>query len=142
MSNVSLLAQIALAPSSAHEDRRLRFPERLDGRYYRAAALFLVDRPQDAERAVQSLLSANPLHAKGLNLLGMLCAARGDRDCARTSFTQSLQLDPRDSAVYVNLGYLSLAGGDTTAAVEFFREALTIDPGNDAAKRGIADASG
>jgi spermidine synthase len=127
--------------ASVADDLISRFPDRLDGRYYRAAALFLSDRPEEAERAVQSLLSANPLHAKGLNLRGMICAARGDRDCARTSFTQSLQLDPRDSAVYVNLGYLSLAGGVTTAAVEFCREALTIDPGNDAAKRGIADAS-
>jgi Flp pilus assembly protein TadD len=112
----------------------------MDGRYYRAVALFLAQRPADAERAIEALLSAHPRHAKGLNLRGMICAARGDADCARTSFMESLGVDPRDSSVYVNLGYLSLSRGDAAAAAEFFREALSIDPLNDAARRGLAEA--
>jgi spermidine synthase len=119
-----------------------RFPERSDGRYYRAAALFLEERPADAERATTVLLRADPRHAKGLNLLGVICASRGDRECARKSFMQSLDVNPRDPSVYVNLGKLSLESGDTAAAAEFFGEALTIDPNDQAAMHGIADARG
>jgi spermidine synthase len=138
----SIFADLGDAPrlASAADDLVSRFPERMDGRYYRAVALFLAQRPADAERAIEALLSAHPRHAKGLNLRGMICAARGDADCARTSFMESLGVDPRDSSVYVNLGYLSLSRGDAAAAAEFFREALSIDPLNDAARRGLAEA--
>jgi spermidine synthase len=117
-----------------------RFPSRHEGRYYRAAALFFAGRAAEAERAVQILLSSEPRHPKGLNLLGIICAARGDRECARRSFTQSLDVNPGDPSVYVNLGHLSLDAGDVAAAGEFFREALAVDPVNEAARRGIADA--
>jgi spermidine synthase len=126
--------------TSAADDLVSRFPGRIDGRYYRAAALFLADRAPDAERALRMLLSSDPQHAKGLNLLGVICAAREDRDCARESFTLSLAVNPRDPSVYANLGYLSMDGGDPAGAAEFFREALAIDPANDAAKRGLVDA--
>ena len=53
---------------------------------------------------------------------------------------QSLDVNPRDPSVYVNLGKLSLEGGDAADAAEFFGEALTIDPADEEAMRGIADA--
>jgi tetratricopeptide (TPR) repeat protein len=125
---------------SAADELVGRFPERNDGRYYRAAAMFLDGRAPDAERAVHVLLAADPRHARGLNLLGVICASRGDRECARKSFMQSLDANPRDPSVYVNLGKLNLEGGDSAEAAEFFGEALTIDPTDEAATRGIADA--
>jgi len=86
------------------------------------------------------LLAANPQHAKGQNLLGVICATRGDNECARSSFVRALELSPRDPSVYVNLGYLSLNVEDAAAAAAFFGEALAVDPTDDAAKRGVADA--
>jgi spermidine synthase len=118
-----------------------RFPHRHEGRYYRAAALFLAGRAGDAERELRMLLSAAPPHAGGNNLLGIVCAARGDRDCARQSFMRSLDLNARDPSVYTNLGNLSLEAGDADAAMGFFREALAVDPLYDAAKRGLEDAT-
>ena len=125
---------------SAADELVNRFPERHEGRYYQAAALFLAQRPADAERTLRVLLNEDPRHAKGHNLLGVICASRRDRDCARASFTRSLELNPRDPSVYVNLGYLHLDAGDPVAAIELFREALAIDPADDAARRGITDA--
>ena len=117
-----------------------RFPVRDEGRYYRAASLFLAGRANDAEDASRTLLSANPRHARGQNLLGVVCAALGNHECARTAFAASLDLDPRDSSVYVNLGYLNLERGDPAAATGFFSEALAIDATAEAARRGLAAA--
>ena len=126
--------------TSAADELMGRFPERNDGRYYRAVAMFLDGRAPDAERATHLLLSADPRHAKGLNLLGVICASRGEGECARKSFMQSLDVNPRDPSVYVNLGRLSLEGGNSAEAAEFFGEALTLDPTDETATRGIADA--
>ena len=126
--------------TSAADELMGRFPERNDGRYYRAVAMFLDGRAPDAERATHLLLSADPRHAKGLNLLGVICASRGEGECARKSFMQSLDVNPRDPSVYVNLGKLSLEGGNSADAAEFFGEALTLDPTDETATRGIADA--
>ena len=83
----------------AADELASRFPSRHEGRYYQAAALVLAERPADAERAVRILLSADPRHAKGHNLLGVVCAARRDLECARAAFTRSLELNPRDPSV-------------------------------------------
>lgn len=116
-----------------------RFPGRDDGRYYQAAALFLAGRATDAEPSIRTLLSANPRHAKGQNLLGAVCASLGNHECARAAFAAALELNPRDSSVYVNLGYLHLERGEPAAAAEFFSEALAIDTTSEAARGGLAD---
>jgi len=117
-----------------------RFPTRDEGRYYQASALFLAGRAGDAERPIRALLSASPHHAKGQNLLGVVCASLGKPDCAAAAFAAAADLNPRDSSVYVNLGYLRLARGEAAAAADFFREALTVDTTSEAAKRGLAEA--
>ena len=111
-----------------------RFPAREEGRYYQAAALFLQGRAADAQLALGMLLSVNPRHAKGQNLLGVVCGSLGNHECARAAFEASLASNPRDSSVYVNLGYLSLEKGDSAAATAFFSEALAIDTTSEAAR--------
>ena len=117
-----------------------RFPTREDGRYYQAAAAFLTGRATDVEGPIRALLTANPRHAKGQNLLGVVCGSLGKHECAQAAFATALELNPRDSSVYVNLGYLRLGRGDRAAAAEFFAEALSIDPTSEAARSGLEDA--
>jgi Flp pilus assembly protein TadD len=117
-----------------------RFPARDEGRYYQAAALFLANRPADAESRIRTLLGVNPRHAKGQNLLGAVCAALANHECASAAFAAALALDPQDSSVYVNLGYLCLARGDPAAAAGFFGEALAVDATSEAARKGLAEA--
>ena len=119
-----------------------RFPARDEGRYYQAAALFLAGRASDAEGPIRALLSANPRHAKGQNLLGVVCGSLGKSECAGAAFAAAASLNPRDPSVYVNLGYLRLARGDAAAAADFFGEALTVDTTSEAARRGLAEARG
>jgi spermidine synthase len=117
-----------------------RFPSRSDGRYYQAAALFLASRSSEAERTIRAMLSANPRHAKGQNLLGAVCASLGNHECAETAFAAALQLDPDDPSVYVNLGHVHLERGNAAAAAQFFTEALAIDTRSEAARSGLSTA--
>ncbi len=114
-----------------------RFPTREDSRFYQATALFLENRHDEAERAIGLLVDAHPRHARALNMRGIICAARRDQACAIAAFEASLRLDPRDSAVYVNLGNVHLERGDVEAAAELFRDAVALDPGADAARTAL-----
>jgi spermidine synthase len=117
-----------------------RFPGRPDPMYYRATALFIRGRNEEAITAVQPLLASNPDHARAQNLLGAACATLGRRDCARAAFDASLRANPRDSSTYVNVGTFELQNGDPQSAVNYFAEALSIDPTSDAARNGLAQA--
>lgn len=117
-----------------------RFPTRDEGRYYQAAALFLAGRATEAERPIRTLLSVNPRHAKGQNMLGVVCASLGNHECAQAAFAASLELDPRDPSVYVNLAHLRVERGDAAAAAQLFSEALAIDTTSETARKGLADA--
>ena len=90
------------------------------------------------KRAVNALLKRNPGHAKGQNLLGVVCASLGDHDCARAAFEASLASNPRDSSAYVNLGYLSLERGIPRRQTAFFSEALAIDTTSEAARNELS----
>ena len=118
-----------------------RFPAREDSRFYQATALFLENRHDEAERAIGLLVDAHPRHARALNMRGIICAAKRDQACAIMAFEESLKLDPRDSAVYVNLGKVYLERGDVEAAAELFRDAVALDPGADAARTALRTMS-
>ena len=117
-----------------------RFPGRDDGRYYRAAALLLRGRNEEAAAEARRIVAANPRHAKAQNLLGVACANEGRRDCAEAAFKASIRLNPRDASAYVNLGLIHLQSADAPAAAEDFAEALALDPVSAGARDGLARA--
>ena len=105
-----------------------RFPDREDSRYYNATSLFLRSRTEEAQEETTRLLALHPLHARGHNLRGILCAALKDRSCARSAFEASIRLNPLDASVYANLGNLHLEQGNVEEAIALFSEAAAIDP--------------
>jgi Flp pilus assembly protein TadD len=117
-----------------------RFPDRPDSLYYRATALFLRGRTEDALAVVRAVTDRHPDHARAQNLLGAACATLGRRDCARAAFEASLRANPRDSSTYVNFGQFCLQSADAQDAVRYFAEALAIDPASTAARNGLAQA--
>lgn len=117
-----------------------RFPERPDPRYYRATALFLRGKTEDAIAEAQRVTASHPTHARAQNLLGAACATLGRQDCARAAFEASIQANPRDPSVYVNLGVFSLQTSNPRDAATHFAEALSIDPASEAARNGLAEA--
>jgi spermidine synthase len=117
-----------------------RFPDQLEARYYRATALFLRGRPQDAADAVRPVVDARPEHARAQGLLGAACASIGKRDCALAAFEAAIRGNPRDASGYINAGLLSLQSGNPRAAVDYFASALTLDPSSKPAREGLAQA--
>ena len=109
------------------ESLATRFPGRPDPQYYRATALFLRGRNDDAVTAARVVTDRHPEHARAQNLLGAACATLGRRDCAIAAFEASIRANPRDASAYVNLGQLHLQSADPRAAVRYFDEALVLD---------------
>ena len=122
------------------ESLSARFPNRPDAQYYRASALFLSGRTEDALSAVGHVIDGHPDHARAQNLLGAACATLGRADCARAAFQASLRANPRDPSTYINIGQFSLQSGSPEDAAGYFAEALTIDPASSAARNGLAQA--
>lgn len=73
-------------------------------------------------------------------MLGVVCASLGKHECAQAAFAASLELDPRDPSVYVNLAYLRVERGEAAAAAQLFSEALAIDTTSETARQGLASA--
>jgi Flp pilus assembly protein TadD len=117
-----------------------RFPDRDKPRYYRANALFLTGRTQEAINEAQSIVGSNPKDVQAQNLLGVACATSGRRDCALAAFNAALNADARDPTTYVNLGVFHLQAGDAAAAVDNFSVALTLDRSSSAAAQGLSEA--
>jgi tetratricopeptide (TPR) repeat protein len=114
-----------------------KFPSRDDSRFYEAAALFLQNRHDEAERTLRALIETNPRHARAQNLHGIIRAAKGDHEGAIAAFQASLAADPRDTTVYVNLGNAYLERGNVDMARGVFSEAVALDPRADAAREAL-----
>jgi Flp pilus assembly protein TadD len=123
--------------ASVAETLMQKFPSQDDSRFYHAAALFLQNRQDEAERAVKALVAANPRHARAQNLRGIISATAGDRTGAIAAFQASLDADPRDTTVYVNLGKAYLERGDVETARSVFSEAVALDPRAEAAREAL-----
>jgi Flp pilus assembly protein TadD len=117
-----------------------RFPERPDGNYYRATALYLHGKTEDAIAVLRQVVDAHPDHARAQNLLGAACATAGRSDCARAAFEAAMRANPRDPSTYVNLGMFRLQSGDAGGALDAFGQALALDPQSAPARTGLAQA--
>jgi Flp pilus assembly protein TadD len=117
-----------------------RFPDRGDGHYYRASALFMSGRAAEAIAEARKVPPRSPTYARALNLLGAACAESGRSDCAKSAFQASIDANPRDSGTYVNLGTFFLQAGNPARATEAFAEALAVDPASAAARAGLDQA--
>jgi spermidine synthase len=117
-----------------------RFPGRAEAEYYRATALYLGGRNQDAISAARRVIDSAPDHTRAQGLLGAACAAAGQRDCARTAFEAAVRTSPRDPTVYINAATFLMQAGDAAGAESLFASALTIDPTSQAARDGLTQA--
>jgi len=116
------------------------FPDRPDAGYYRATALYLRGKTDEAITTLRHVVDTHPDHARAQNLLGAACATAGRTDCARAAFEASIRANPHDPSAYVNLGLFRLQIGDTSDAMDAFGQALALDPQSIPARSGLAHA--
>jgi spermidine synthase len=126
--------------SSLSDAMMARFPDRTDSTYYRATALFLSGKTEDAAALARRLVDAHPEHARAQGLLGAACAALGRRECAKAAFDASIRGNPRDPSGYINAGAFQLQMANPSSAADYFANALAIDPTSSAARNGLAQA--
>ncbi len=85
-------------------------------------------RLEDAERTLQSALTANPEEPEAHNLLGLKRLQAGDRTKAETEIREAIRLDPDLPSAHNNLANL-LAGSKDYAQAKFhFEKAIAIQP--------------
>jgi predicted Zn-dependent protease len=117
-----------------------RFPDRVDGQYYRASAMFMRGKTQDAVATIRQVVATHPEHARGQGLLGAACAALGLRECAQAAFDAAITANPRDPSAYINAGAFRLRTADARRAADYFASALAIDPSSTTARTGLTQA--
>jgi len=117
-----------------------RFPNRVDPAYYRASALFMRGKAQDAVTLIHHIVDSHPDHARAQGLLGAACASLGMRDCAQRAFDAAIKANPRDPALYINAGAFHLQVADAGRAFDYFADALAIDPNSVTARNGLSQA--
>jgi tetratricopeptide (TPR) repeat protein len=89
--------------ASAFERASLASPSTPLGRLCAAKALFLRDRPREAERQLREVIAGDPSIAEAHLLLGHVLGDAGRFDEAAASFEQTLSLDPGCAPAYHGL---------------------------------------
>ena len=93
----------------------------------------------DARELFKKSLASNPNSASTHYWLGLAYLNLNEREAARTEFSETQRLAPRDVAAKLQLAKLRLMDGNADAAATHVREALTIEPRNGQAHITLVD---
>lgn len=104
----------------------------------RAESLYKQGQIADAKASVQQFLLSHAGSVDGYNLLGIICSAEQNYDCALEAFQQALKLNPASTGAHNNLGNLYASAGKTDSAEKEFRQALAIKPSDSQANYNLA----
>jgi tetratricopeptide (TPR) repeat protein len=143
-----VLDQLAAIAADANDEAGLAlqvgrlvdaFPES-DAAFYFSATLAAMRRqPELALRFLAASRARQPT-SRVLNLHASIAEALGRLDEARAALLESLQLQPRDLAVYEALGHLEMRALNAGAARDAYAEGLTLDPLSPTARAGLTAA--
>ncbi|MCY0879781.1 MAG: tetratricopeptide repeat protein [Firmicutes bacterium] len=115
-----------LIPQSARQapSAALAYQQAVEVRYRSLS----VDLDQ-AIRAEEVVLAADPGYAPGYIRLAGLLLASGEPSAAVSALTRAAKLEPHDSKTWTTLGQLDERLGRTAQAISAYRHALAINPG-------------
>ena len=86
--------------------------------------------PAAALELYKAAVSADPLHSRAWNNLGILFEKAGRRDEARSCFEKACEVDNENAAAAVNLGARLLAENQAARAIVLFERASRLEPAN------------
>jgi tetratricopeptide (TPR) repeat protein len=88
-----------------------------------------LDQPEDARRAFEAAVAANPYNCTAHNELGLLARKNGDFEGAERQYLACLEHDPDNDAAYLNLGILyELYLGRLPEALASYRQYQALAP--------------
>ncbi len=96
----------------------------------------------EAETLYRRVLDADPAHADGLHLLGVLAHQRGEHARAVALITRAIAVAPQVAACHANLGLALRALGRIEEAIACYRTALELTPAFPEACNSLGSALG
>jgi Flp pilus assembly protein TadD len=90
-----------------------------------------------AESVCRAVLAAAPNNAAALHLLGLVRARGGDRQGGEELLRRSVELDPADPRLRLNLATFLRRAGRLEEAERVYRRVLQLAPGERGARRGL-----
>ncbi len=118
----------------------MRTAAELDTQLTEASASFGRGELAQAESMCRTVLAAAPNNAKALHLLGLVRARGGDRQGAEELLRRSVELDPADTRLRVNLATFLRRAGRLEEAERVYRRVLQLQPGARGARLGLVQA--
>jgi predicted O-linked N-acetylglucosamine transferase (SPINDLY family) len=83
-----------------------------------------------AEQIYRQILTAEPLHADTLHLLGVVCHQRGRHEAAIEHIERAIQLNPTRADFHSNLAAAYVAARKIAEAVPAYQRAVQLEPTN------------
>lgn len=126
------LLEINLLLDRDHDERALQaanealksFPGNVRIRYARAMLLDSMDKPEQAEADLRTIIEEQPDNAVALNALGYILTTRTDRlDEARDYIERALAIDPENPAILDSMGWVLYLQGNTDEALSYLSRA-------------------
>ncbi len=109
----------------------------LDTQLTQASASFSRGELAQAESICRTVLAAAPSNAAALHLLGLVRARGGDRQGGEELLRRSVELDPADTRLRVNLATFLRRAGRLEEAERIYRRVLQLAPGKRGARHGL-----
>jgi tetratricopeptide (TPR) repeat protein len=99
-------------------------------RYLTAYIFYEQERHQEALRALDLVLEADPIHQDALKLAGIVATRMDDRATARRYFDRYMELNPGDVNVRLSIATDIANAGDPEGALRFAQQGLDVEADN------------
>ena len=109
----------------------------LDTQLIQATASFSRGELAQAESVCRTVLAAAPNNAAALHLLGLVRARGGDRQGGEELLRRSVELEPADTRLRLNLATFLRRAGRLEEAERVYRRVLQHEPGERGARHGL-----
>lgn len=109
----------------------------LDTQITQATASFSRGELAQAESMCRTVLAAAPNNVAAMHLLGLVRARGGDRQGGEQLLRRSVELDPQDSRLRLNLAAFLRRAGRLEEAERVYRRVLQLKPGERGARHGL-----
>ncbi len=122
--NASYADRRPLEAVKLYREYLARYPDRADVRVFLGAALFNLDKPEEALEETRHALTLDKSYSRAYTLAGRIYAGRHDWEMAQQAFAGALRLNPRDRETWYFSGRAYYDENRFEKAVEAFQGAL------------------
>lgn len=103
-----------------------RYPDRADVRVFLGAALFNLEKPEEALEETRRALTLDKSYGRAYTLAGRIYAGRHAWELAQQAFAEALRLNPRDRETWYFSGRAYYDDNRFEKAIEAFQRALAV----------------